>query len=513
MSATLRHGRTGGRTFFTLLFFYLVTGLIFVPIVLVNPNVFMSATLLITYTMFMIGGLILVEYHTVVISPDDYHVLGYQPVLSKTFFMVKLTNILFYVSIFTTILALPAICAFFFTLGFKPLLGISAFISVFLANILASMAVIVLYTFILKKVSIRSIQNVLALFQVGLAFLIYSSFFIVPRLLESNVLRSINLSEMPWLILLPSTWFSSYLKIALGDASSVDWLLAGLSVLTLFVISQYAISNLSVGYSEKLAHLAAKSGTKKIGKAGSKRILPFFKLAHEERVVSKLIRNQFVHDNKFKMAVLGILPLTIFYLFIGVEQGPLPNPFVTHDFQMSRTGLLYLLIFLFPMMLRTYVTQSDAFPASWIFYVTPTDFRRLILAEKNFLMIYFVLPFLFILGLLFYYYFANVLHVLLHILVLGLLAHLFLQFAFLYAPDLPFSRPNIKGSRSKNLALFLILIPFLLYFGLPMIFRSVYQDSASYLIFTIMILVVSLILENLIKVRVSAHLKRLEFTG
>lgn len=513
MSTTLRHGRTGGRTFFTLLFFYLITGLIFVPIVLANPNVFVSGTLLITYTMFMIGGLILVEYHTVVISPDDYSVLGYQPILSKTFFMVKLTNILFYVIIFTTILALPAICAFFFTLGFKPMLGISAFISVFLANFMAAMVVIVFYTFILKKVSVRSIQNALALFQVGLAFLIYSSFFILPRLLESNLLYSIKLSEMPWLILLPSTWFGSYLRISLGTASSLDWLLASLSILTTLMVSKYAVSNLSIEYSEKLAHLAAKPKAKKSSKTQSKLILPFFKLANEERVVSKLIRNQFVHDNKFKMAVLGILPLTIFYLFIGVEQGPLPNPFITNEFQMSRTGLLYLLIFLFPMMLRTYVTQSDAYPASWIFYVAPVNFSRLILAEKNFLMIYFVLPFLFILGLMFYYYFANILQVLLHILVLGLLAHLFLQFAFLYAPDLPFSRPNIKGSRSKNLALFLIVIPFLLYLGLPIIFKLVYKDSASYVIFTLMILTVSLILERLIKVRVSAHIKKLEFTG
>ncbi|MFQ5772763.1 MAG: hypothetical protein ACE5HX_19665, partial [bacterium] len=223
--------------------------------------------------------------------------------------------------------------------------------------------------------------------------------------------------------------------------------------------------------------------------------------------------NQFLYDNKFKMAVLGILPLTIFYLFIGLDKGTLPNPFENYKFEMSRTGLLYLLVFLFPMMLRTYVTQSDAYQASWIFYTTPIDVRRLVLSEKNFLMIYFVLPFLFLLGVIFYYYFRNLLHVLLHILVLGLLAHLFLQFAFLYSPDLPFSRPNIKGRRSRNLALFLILIPFMIYLLLPLIFKHVYTNSASFLIFIITTLTVSLILESLIQVRVSLYLKKFEFTG
>jgi len=230
-------------------------------------------------------------------------------------------------------------------------------------------------------------------------------------------------------------------------------------------------------------------------------------------VVSVLIRNQFLFDNKFKMAVLSILSLTIFYLFYGTQTGPLPNPFETQDFEMGRTGLLYLLIFLFPMMLRTFVTQSDAYQASWMFYTALTDFQRLIISEKNFLMIYFVLPFLVILGLIFYHYFENLLHVLLHILVLGLLAHFFLQFAFLFSPDLLFSRLNVKGQRSCNMALLLIIVSFILYLILPFIFRVVYLSFASFLTFTITILTISLILESLIKVRVSHYMKNFEFTG
>ena len=148
-----------------------------------------------------------------------------------------------------------------------------------------------------------------------------------------------------------------------------------------------------------------------------------------------------------------------------------------------------------------------------MFYTAPTDFQRLIISEKSFLMIYFVLPFLLILGLIFYHYFENLLQVLLHILVLGLLAHLFLQFAFLFSPDLPFSRPNVKGRRSRNMALLLILVPFILYLILPLIFRLVYPSPASFLTFTITILTISLILESLIKVRVSYYMKSFEFTG
>jgi hypothetical protein len=511
-AASFSHGRSGRGAFLTLIFFYLITGLAFVPIFWATQNVSFSANLLILYTMFMVGGLILVEYHTVVVSPDDFLVLGFRPLASRTYFVVKLTNILFYVLIFTLVLALPTAAAFWFS-ALHPLIGFTALASVLAANFSAAMAVVLMYAFLLKKISFGRLQNVLAVFQIALAFLVYSSFFIFPKLLTQRRADFFDLAQKPLLAFLPSTWFGSYLEIALGDAETLHLFLAAISVLATALLSYAALSKLSMSYSESLmkSQLSPAPALKTTRNA----VKPFllFAHAHEERVVSKLIRNQFLHDNRFKMAVLGVLPLTFFYLFMGIEQGPLPDPFLDPQLEISQSGLLYLLVFLFPMMLRTFVTQSDAYQASWIFYAAPADFCRLVIAEKNFLMIYFVLPFLFILGAVFYYFFNHTLHMLLHILVLGLLAHLFLQLAFLYSPDLPFSRPNVRGSRSKNLAIFLVAAPFILYFLLPFIFEYVYPSPASYLVFTITILTVSLILESLIQVRVAAYLKRVEFSG
>ncbi|MFQ5638246.1 MAG: hypothetical protein ACE5IR_09675 [bacterium] len=512
-SATLRHGRAGGRSFFTLIFYYFLVGFVFIPIILSQDDIYFSATLLITYTMFMIGSLILIEYHSVVISPEDYHILGFRPISSKTFFAVKLTNILFYILIFTTVLSLPGIAAFLFTERFSFTMLPLAFLSIFLANFTTCLIVIIFYTLILKKVSLRKVQNVLALLQVGLAFVIYSSFFILPKMLSASLQTVHTLSESFWLKLFPPTWFSSLLKIASPTAVNLDWVLAFAALFVTGALAFFAFSQLSLGYSEKLAALLTISDEMTTSRRRFTKPFLTFAKAHEERVVAKLIRNQFLYDNKFKMAVLGILPLTIFYLFLGTNNGPLPDPFEAEKFETGESGLLYLLIFLFPMMLRTYVTQSDAYQASWIFYTSAVNVRRLILSEKNFLMIYFVLPFLFILIAIFYYYFQNLLHVFLHILVLGLLAHLFLQFAFLYSPDLPFSRPNVKGSRSRNLALFLILFPFMTYLVLPFIYRYVYLSAPSFATFCITIFIVSVILESLIKVRVDAHLKKHEFVG
>lgn len=512
-ASSFSHGRTGRGAFVTLVLFYLITGLAFVPIFLAADDTLFSVNLLILYTMFMVGGLILVEYHTVVVSPDDYAILAFRPISSRTYFFVKLTNIMFYVMTFTLVLALPATVTFWANSDYHPLVGFVALLSVLLANFVVAMATVLIYAWLMKKISVARFQNAMALFQIALSFVVYSSFFILPKLLDNPTPDFFNLEQRIWLAFVPSTWFSSYVAIAAGYTSLLQWSLALVSAVATVFVAYFAIAKLSMSYAESLQSSA--SAPRSESAASRKFLKPFllFAHAHEERVVSKLIRNQFLHDNRFKMAVLGILPLSFFYLFLGIEDGPLPDPFLQPEFEMGRSGLLYLLVFLFPMMLRTFVTQSDAYQASWIFYASPVDVHRLVIAEKNFLMIYFVLPFLSILGAVFYYFFGDVLHVLLHILVLGLLAHLFLQFAFLYSPDLPFSRPNVRGSRSRHLAIFLVVVPFIIYFLLPFIFRYVYNSSAKYLVCMITVLTVSVISESLIQVRVSAYLRKAEFTG
>ncbi len=511
MSAMLHHGRTGGRSFLTMVFFYLLTGLIFIPIVLASNSLFISATLLTTYTMLMIGSLILVEYHSVVISPGDYEVLGYHPINSRTFFLVKLTNLLFYVIIFTSVLALPAVITFLFVHGFDPFIGMAAFLSVFLANVTVALWIVLFYTFILRKISADRLQHLLTFCQIGLALFVYSGFFILPRFLEEQAFLQMDLRNTRWLIFLPATWFSSFLSIAEGTAATIHWWLATLAVSVFAVALIASVGKLSLDYSANLSQLVTTSVKTRVKKRGGRKSFMWFSLCSEEQVVSKLIRSQFLNDNKFKMAVLGILPLTIFYLFLGTQSGGLSDPFVDSNIELSRSGLLYLIIFLFPMMLRSYVTQSDSYHASWIFYTAPVDLPRLILAEKNFLMLYFVLPFLIILGGVFGYYFDNILHVLLHLLVLGILSHFFLQFAFLYSPDLPFSQPNVKGQRSSNFALLMILVPFLLYLVLPLIFKFVYSNIVSYIVLVGTFMFVSYLLELLIKVRVNHYRKSLEF--
>ncbi len=511
VSPVLRQSRSGGRTLLSLVFFYFLIGLSFLPTLAVSENLVPSVALLLTYAMVMVGSLILIEYHTVVLSPQDYQVLAYRPLAARTFFCAKVVNLVLYLSVFTCALALPSVILLLLDQD------VGAAIGLFLATLAATCAVcfliVLLYATILEKVDQRRLQSLLSWFQVILALVIYSGFFVMPWMVNNLGLRTEAVSNSSWLFFYPPTWFASYVAIAAGQASLLHWGLSLGSVLLVALLAVLAVQSISSSFSESLAGLATSENYQPKEPSRKSRIPRFLVLSHEERVVARLILKQFMHDNKFKMAVLGILPLTVFYVLLGTQHGPLYDPFRNPVIEFDNNGFLYLLIFLFPMMLRTYVTQSDSHLSSWIFYALPVDIRKVVLAEKTFLMLYFVLPFLLVLTLLFVVFFKNLEHVLLHMLVLGLLAHFFLQLGFVYSPDLPFSRPNVRGQRTRHLSLFLVLIPFLVYLGLPLVFKYIYTNWPAYIVFVGAILLLTLLLEQLIKLRINNFMNKAEFMG
>ncbi len=60
------------------------------------PGAFMSGTVVLLMICIMIATSILVDFQSIVVSADDYEVLGHQPVSSRTYFVVKVTSVLVY---------------------------------------------------------------------------------------------------------------------------------------------------------------------------------------------------------------------------------------------------------------------------------------------------------------------------------------------------------------------------------------------------------------------------------
>jgi len=502
-------GRSQGayRQWISRLLIYIIMGGVLGPLVWAAEDVFLSGTVILTYTMVMTAMLVLIDFGAVVVSPEDFAILGYQPVTSRTYFITRLTNVLIYTSVITLALGLVPVILFFFARGFRPLLGLAAFCALMLSGAGVALFLVLIYAGILRLVRPGRLKRVLSYVQFLLSFFIYGGYIFLPQLLDMRAMARTSVDKSFWLLLHPATWFASYLDLAYRRRGLAEIVPALISLAALAWLVYQARGRLALDYSERLSAASAVSEDRPKTPAAGARAAILFK-GREARAVALLVRNQFKYDTKFRMAVLSIIPLTILYLFMGLRDRSMVDPFVSGGGGFS---LLYLAVLMFPTMLKASLTYSDSYPASWIYYTTPADRGRLVLWSKNFVFVYFVLPYLTMIGAVFLYYFRNPWHVLVHMGILALISHFFLQFAVFFNPALPFSIPARKAQRSSSYILTIFLGPFAAIGVLYVFSRWVYRNT--FLLFAVLagMVVTSWLCERALRARVRRRTLSLEY--
>ena len=202
---------------------------------------------------------------------------------------------------------------------------------------------------------------------------------------------------------------------------------------------------LSLSYAERLGVMLADSRPERSRTGRDVLVTRWF--SSELRVVSTLVRGQFRNDMNFRLAVLSMLPITLLYIFMSLDDGGLPDPFLHLGYEARGLGLIHFAVLGMPLILMENLFRSESYRAAWIFFSTPVDRARLIGNVGNSVAIFFLLPYLAVLAGVFVWSFGSFWHAVIHTAVLGLLAHLALQMLLLAAPRLPFSEPVRKGAR------------------------------------------------------------------
>jgi ABC-2 type transport system permease protein len=474
-----RSGSVGGAAgqIMARLLVYVFVGFMLGILVAMNKDVFFTGIVIITYTMVMVAMLVLIDFGAIVISPDDFAILGYQPVSSSTYFVSRLTNALMYSIVLSMALGFIPVIAFFFTLGFNPLLGIAAFIAILLSGVTTTLSLVFVYAGVLRIIHPNKLRRVTSYIQLAMSFLIYGGYMIMPRMMEIKQIGTMTLAKPFWLFLLPSAWFASYLDLARANWGLPEIIPALVSVAALGLLLVRVRSKLALDYADRLSSaMAVSEGPKKIHKSTSYGG-GFFRKG-ESRVVALLVRNQFKYDQKFRLAVLGILPMTIIYLFMGLQHGPMADPFVSRGERFGDTVLLYFAVLLFPSLLKATLSNSDFYKASWIYYATPADHSRLVLASNYFIFAYFTIPYLVFFAALFLYFFHNPLHVAVHLGVLAMMSYLLLQISSFFNPALPFSKPMRIAQRSGKIITTMLFGPVAIVGILFVLSRWVYPDAS-----------------------------------
>ncbi len=490
------------------LIFYTMMGGFVAAFVWFSRDLFLSATVMLTYVMFMVGTAALLDHNAAIVSPDDHGILGYRPVSSRTYFASRLANVLVYTTVITTLFAYLPIGSYFLRWGTG--IGVASVVAVYAASASVALMMVATYASLIGRIGPARIKRVLSYVQFVFSFFVYGGYFVLMRLVSGSALAGFRLDKTVWMLLLPPTWFASYLEIAGGRTSLLELLPAAASIAVLVLLARALGGRLSLEYAERLGAIASTPRAAS-PKAGRPRRAWWFR-AGEARAVALLIRSQFANDMKFRMGVLAILPLTVIYLVMGISNhGTIGDPFVTgHSAQ--ALSMVTLAMLMFPTMLKMNLGRSDAFRASWIFFSCPMDRTAMVRAAKNVLVVGFLLPYLLVVGVVLAFLSTNRWHLAIHLLVVGLISHLVLQVVTLIDPELPFSRPLQKG-RSSTRVFMLMMVVGVGAVILPLVSPLIYRSAWATAVALGALGGVSLLMERLTRLRIEAQAARLEFEG
>ena len=492
------------RAFVFQLVFYGALGLFMALAVTYMEDRLAASLIVLSYVIVMVATAMLIEHNSVVISPTDYGILGYQPITSRTYFAAKLTNVLIYMVGMTTAVGLVPAAAFFVNHGAAT--GFAAVGALYASATATTLAIITAYAWLVRSVGARRLRSILSWVQMLMSFIVYGGFFAFSEVFATGVLASVTVPRTPWLLLYPAAWFASWMEVAAGGAGALEVgaVLASLALI-LFLALQLR-GRLSLEYAAQLGTLSAATAA---DDARTAALRPgFWFRGGEARAVAILVRSQFRNDMKFRMGILGILPITVLYLIMGLR---------TAEAADSATGgpdlgLVTMAVLLFPTMLKANLGHSDAFRASWIFFASPIDRTRLIRSSRNVLVAFFLIPYLFFVGLVLAFFVDSLVWTFIYLVITGLVSNLALLVATLMDPELPFSKPLQKGKGTSRLFLIFIVIGTLGAF-LPFLTRRLYGHPVAVLIAMAVIVAISLIVDRMTRLRVERQAAHLEFQG
>lgn len=497
---------SGAATQWVGLLMYGVLGLWSMAITLVLPDLFLSAVWSLSMAGFLVAMVILLEFQAVVTSPDDYEILAHQPVSSRTYFLVKLTNVLLYAGIIGVLAAGPTWILFMVRYG----LITAVVFPVTVAGVVVwtALAMVSVYAGLLRAVRPARFDRILSYIQVFLTTLVIGAPLLISPL--ENQLETMEITASPALFALPAAWFASLLPLVNGQWSVTGPLAVLTAVGSTIGLFHIVGRRLSLSYAERMGALLAAAAPDRgtvSPRRSSRRRFPV-----EVRAVATLMRGNFRHDRNFRMTVLGIVPMTLLYVYMSLREGSLPDPFVDLGFGAGRLWMIHFVAIGGPQMLLESLFRSDSFRAGWIFFASPVDRARLVTGAGHCIALFVLVPYLTILGGVFVWAFGDILHAVAHAGVLGLISNLAVQLRLLLAPRLPFSEPPAKGGFSVGVFTAMAVSGILIAL-LPLPLGAAYASTASTVSTIVALTLANAVAPRLVARHIAPRLQRLEFAG
>ena len=252
---------------------FFIVGLSSASMLLVSLNVFTYALISITMSMAMIG-IWTIPYFDILIAPTHYPIVAHTPVSSRTYFLVKLTQILTYTVLLLASFNLPPAIAgiWIYARESSQLLYLFPLVYLFVAFMSGFFTIGVMTVFagyLTKLYTKKTLRNIAQYAQFIFPALFPVVWILFPRLLPSLSDGGIDklTSVLKWFYALPNGWFAGAVSLGVGEIERPNivrnLILTGLAVVSTLILVLVPLRSIARSYSEYLSYLLESGNQQK----------------------------------------------------------------------------------------------------------------------------------------------------------------------------------------------------------------------------------------------------------
>jgi hypothetical protein len=401
----LRTSRAGYRSrrvspFVLSLVVYAMMGTFLSLALLASRDPFMISLFTLSAALFMTVLSIVMDYGIVVVSPEDYDVIAFRPVSSRTYFWAKMGNLLFYTGATVAALAGPTAVIGSFTLPGGVLFGIAYFALALLACAAAAAFVVFAYAAALRVVSYGRLTSAMTYVHAGATVVLTLGYVFLPQFIGRDA-SALTVQRGAWMYWAPPAWFAGGAELLSGAGVRGDGTMLALALLSSAVAFAAASRTVSLDYSRRISELAAQAPPTETGRGRMALAAAWIsglglRLCRNdvERAGFDLMRAYMTRDRKLRSRVYPAFGLPLAAYLYGVLSGSFgaPKPGVERMDVLTILGLYCVFVSFF---FTSAMGMSEHWRAAWVFHAAPIERRPgLLVGARKFVLSAYILPFL-----------------------------------------------------------------------------------------------------------------------
>ena len=344
-------------------------------------DIFSYALMGMTWSMMMIVSWTL-PYFNILLSPINYPVIAHTPVASRTYFLVKLTQLLKYTILFLACLNLmPAIGGiwirtdessqfqYFFPLVYLPVAFMSGFFTI---GVMATFA-----GYWTKLYTKKTFRNIAQYVQFIVPFCFLLLYLLLYYLSPDGLIDKLT-SILKRFNALPNAWFAGIVALALGQIERHFLISAGLAIASTLFFVMVPLRSIAKSYSEYFSYLL-ESGSKQTSKLRVK--TPLFARMFRNRAVRAGLCLSFVYIRRDRILLqnflssLGTAIMFTVLFSLSFDQRWVGDSFPI-GFSPGFSTMFYTVGFTIVFSFMFLVKYSEHWKASWILMLAPLSAPR-----------------------------------------------------------------------------------------------------------------------------------------